>query len=211
MNMITPRGPNVSWGATATDNTPTAASAKPSGNAGVRDSYNDVVSSAYEEAFKAKFKEFHDNEQCFGEDLAREAFDARAKIKEDHQAQTSFLGRAVIWLRNVFTYGGGNASFEGLSKSKNPEEIGYSAFKTDGSDLGLKGNGFGEKLEVWKAIKDVTTLYPEDITPAMIAAYKAQPRGQVDVDAILAAREDTSPLPSLNPFEAKPSGVRNYI
>src|SRR5690606_2346499 len=85
------------------------------------------------------------------------------------------------------------ASYEGLSKSKNPEEIAYSAFKTGGGDLGLQNNGFGDKLDVWNAIKEVSTLYPEDITDAMVGVYKAQEPGKVDVDAILAARGDTSP------------------
>lgn len=124
----------------------------------------------------------------------------RSKIKEAHQEQTSYLGRALIWMRNMVTYGGGNVSYETLSRSKNPEEIAYSAFKTGGGDLGLQNNGFGEKLDVWKAIKDVSTLYPEDITDAMVAAYKVQEPGKVDAGAILAARGGVSPA-SRNPFE----------
>ncbi|WP_024905578.1 hypothetical protein [Robbsia andropogonis] len=212
MSMIDSKGPEVVWAPSTTENAPPASTkAAPLSNADVRNSYNDGVTSAYEDSFKTKFKEFHDKEQCFGDNLAREAFDARSKIKADHQAQTSTLGRLAIWVRNLFTYGGANASYSGLSKSKNPEEIAYSAFKTDGSDLGLKGNGFGEKLEVWKAIKDVTTLYPEDVTPAMIAAFKAQPRGKVDVDAILAARTDISANPALNLFDVKSDNRRHYI
>lgn len=173
---------------------PVPAESKASGDAGVRDSYNDRVTSAYSNDFARKFKEFHDNEQCFGDELAREAFGERTRIKEEHQSQTSVLGRIAIWVRNLWTYGGANASYEGLSKTKTPEEIAYSAFKTDGKDLGLTGNGFGDKLEVWKAIRDVSTLYPEDVTPAMLAEYKSQVSAggagtsiRLDPNAILAA------------------------
>ncbi len=96
----------------------------------------------------------------------------------------------------MVTYGGGNASYESLSKSKNPEELAYAAFKTGGGDLGLENNGFGDKIDVWKAIKGVSTLYPEDVTDAMVDVYKAQTPGKVDVDAILAARSNTSPANS---------------
>ena len=182
----------LSWGAQTPTSAPAAErAAQPRGDQQVRESYNVKISEAYQE-FKTKFQEFHDREQCFGEDLAREAYEARSKIKEGHQEQTSYLGRAAIWLRNMVTYGGGNASYEGLSKTKNPEEIAYSAFKTGGGDLGLQNNGFGDKLDVWKAIKDVSTLYPEDITDSMVAVYKAQEPGKVDTDAILAARDVTS-------------------
>mgnify|MGYP000855868261 CR=1 FL=1 len=130
MSVINPRGSNVSWGA-AEAGVPPAAGDKPRDNADIRNSYNDKVTSAYEDSFRARFQEFHDNEQCFGDELAREAFDARTKIKEAHQAETSLLGRVAIWFRNVFTYGAGNATYEGLSKTKNPEELAYSAFKSD--------------------------------------------------------------------------------
>ncbi len=198
MSVINPRGSNVSWGA-AEAGVPPAAGYKPRDNADIRNSYNDKVTSAYEDSFRARFQEFHDNEQCFGDELAREAFDARTKIKEAHQAETSLLGRVAIWFRNVFTYGAGNATYEGLSKTKNPEELAYSAFKSDGKNLGLNGNGFGETLDVWKAIKEVTTLYPEDVTPAMLAEYKAQLAAngtntafKPNVDAILAAGGHTA-------------------
>jgi hypothetical protein len=200
MTVISAVNSYLSWGDQPSKSTPAAGSARqPRGDLEVRESYNVKISEAYQE-FKAKFQEFHDREQCFGEDLAREAYAVRSKIKEAHQEQTSYLGRALIWMRNMVTYGGGNVSYETLSRSKNPEEIAYSAFKTGGGDLGLQNNGFGEKLDVWKAIKDVSTLYPEDITDAMVAAYKVQEPGKVDAGAILAARGGVSPA-SRNPFE----------
>ncbi|MGB3275683.1 MAG: hypothetical protein WBA82_05785 [Castellaniella sp.] len=197
MSAISTVSSYLSWGAQesaqGSKNAPVAEGAKqPRGDQEVRESYNVKISEAYQE-FKTKFQEFHDQEQCFGEALAREAYEVRSKIKEEHQEQTSYLGRAAIWLRNMVMYSSSNASYEGLSKTKNPEEIAYSAFKTGGGDLGLKNNGFGDKLDVWNAIKEVSTLYPEDITDAMVSAYKAQEPGKVDVDAILAARSDTSP------------------
>lgn len=152
----------------------------------VRESYNAKVSEAYQ-AFVKTAAEFHDNEQCFGHEVAREAFATRNTIKEAHQAETSLIGRVGIWVRNLVMYGAGNANYEGLSRKKNPEEIAYSAFKTDGSDLGLAGNGFGDILKTWNAIKDISTIYPEAITPAMVAVFKAQPAGKIDAVAILAA------------------------
>jgi len=183
---------------------PAGEEAKPLSDSDIRDSYNKNINSAYED-FKSQFASFHDNEQCFGEDLARKAYETRNMIKEKHQEETSWLGRAFIAARNFVKYGAMNVGYDQLAKSgKNPEEIAYGAFKTGGGDLGLKNNGFGEKLEVWNAIKDKSLLYPEDITPEMIAAYKAQPKGKVDVDAILAARPAQSPNPGLNPFAPSP-------
>jgi hypothetical protein len=183
---------------------PVTEETKPRNDSEVRDSYNAKISTAYDE-FRAQIAEFHNNEQCFGEDLAKKAYETRNIIKEKHQEETSLLGRAFIAARNLIKYGSLNVGYEHLTKTgKNPEEIAYSAFKTGGGDLGLQNNGFGDKLEVWNAIKDSTLLYPEDITPEMVAAYKAQPKGKVDVDAILAARPGQSPNPTLNPFADLP-------
>lgn len=165
----------------------TTARIQPRSDSDVRESYNAAVSKAYE-AFAKEAAIYHDNQECFGDDLARKAFDTRDSIKKAHQAETSWLGQAGIWVRNLLMYGSDNATYEGLSKKKNPEEIAYSAFKTNGRDLGLTGNGFGDILDTWSAIKADSDLYPEDVTPAMVAVFKAQPRGQVDVAAILAAR-----------------------
>lgn len=160
---------------------------QPRRDSDVRESYNAAVSKAYE-AFAKEAAVFHDDQQCFGDELARKAFNTRDEIKKAHQAETSWLGQAGIWIRNLLMYGSDNATYDGLSKKKNPEEIAYSAFKTNGRDLGLTGNGFGDILDTWNAIKADSDLYPEHITPAMVAAFKAQPRGQADVAAILAAR-----------------------
>lgn len=161
--------------------------AKPRSDSEVRERYNAAVSKAYE-AFVKEAAIYHDNQECFGEELARKASDTRDLIKRAHQADTSWWGQAYIWVRNLLAYGAANATYEGLSKKKNPEEIAYSAFKTDGGDMGLTGNGFGDILDTWNAIKADSDLYPEDITPAMVSAFKAQPHGQVDVAAIVAAR-----------------------
>jgi len=174
---------------------PAATRIQPRSDRDVRESYNTAVSQAYQ-AFAKEAEVFHRNQECFGDDLARKAFDTRDAIKKAHQAQTSWLGQVGIWIRNLLTYGGGNASYEGLSKKKNPEEIAYSAFKTNGADLGLNGNGFGDILDTWNAIKADSDLYPEDITPAMVAVFKAQPADQVDPAAILAARTADMPHPA---------------
>ena len=115
----------------------------------------------------------------------------------------------------MWTYGGANASYEGLSKNKTPEDIAYSAFKTDGKDLGLEGNGFGEKLEVWKAIRELTTLYPEDVSPAMLAEYQSQLAAnktstgfKPDVYAILAAGGVKADPVLANAFETNKEKIR---
>jgi hypothetical protein len=159
-------------------------------NKEIRASYNVQISAAYETEFKDKFASYHAKGQCFGENLAREAFEARSTIKEKHQEQTSTLGRMAISVRNLYKYGAFNVGYEQLAQSgKNPEEIAYSAFSTGGGDLGLESNGFTDTLNVWKAIKDsAPDIYPEDITPEMIATYKAQSKNKnVNVDAILTA------------------------
>ena len=161
---------------------------KLTGDDAVRDSYNKQVSAAYQEFIK-EAAVFHDAQECFGEDLARKAFETRDTIKKEHQDQTSLTGRITIFFRNIFAYWSSNATYEGLATKKNPEEIAYSAFKTDGSDMGLVGNGFGDVLDTWKAIKTDCDLYPEHITPAMVEAYKAQAPGAVNVAEILAARD----------------------
>ena len=154
----------------------------------VRKKYNEKVSQAYLDFLK-EAAVFHEANQCFGEDLARKASAVRNEIKYSDQAKTSWFGRTWITLRNLVFYHAPNASYETLAKTKNPEEIAYSAFKTNGSDLGLKGNGLGVVLDTWNAIKGVSNLYPEDITPAMVEAFKAQPKGKVDPAVILAARD----------------------
>jgi|GEM_PF-3628926 len=163
----------------------------------IRESYNAMVNDAYQEFIKTA-AEFHDNGQCFGEDVARNAFATRDAIKKAHQTETSWLGQAAILLRNVFLYRSSNVSYEGLSRKKTPEEIAYSAFKTDGRDLGLNGNGLGDILDTWKAIKDVSTIYPEAITQEMVAAFKSQPVDNVNPAVILAAahREASTTLVS---------------
>lgn len=176
---------NGAWGTDAWQTMQNFTDPIPSSDELVRQSYNAKVTAAYHEFLK-KALEFHDNGQCFGPELAREAFETRNAIKEAHQAQTSWLGRAAIYVRNLLTYGAGNVTFESLSKNKTPEELAYSAFKTDGSDLGLEGNGFADILRTWYAIKDVSTLYPEDITPEMVEAFKAQSLRNLDPERILA-------------------------
>lgn len=168
-----------------------AAQPKPKSDTEVRANYNEAVSNAYREFIK-EAAVFHDADQCFGEDLARKANDTRNALKAQHQAETSALGMVVVWARNLFKYAGGSATYEHLAKTKNPEEIAYSAFKTGGGDLGLANNGFGDVLNTWNAIKGVSTLYPEDITPAMVEAFKSQPAGKVDPAVILAARTDAA-------------------
>ncbi len=176
----------------------TPAKAEPqSGMDEIRASYNAKISSAYENEFKPLFAKFHANEQCFGESIAKQGFEARDKIKAQHQEDTPWYGRAAISVYNYMKYGTfGNVGYEDLEKSgKNPEEIAYSAFKTGGGPMGLANNGFGEILDVWKAIKKDVIIYPEEITPAMVDVYKAQPPGKVDVAAIMAAKEGVCPLP----------------
>lgn len=132
-------------------------------NIEIRNSYNEMVTNAYKSYFSPKFKEIHDQDMCFGEDLAREAFEARDYIKSLHQEETSMIGNFVIGVRNLYKYGSwSNPGYDYFAKFKTPEEIAYSAFKTNGSDLGLANNGFGEVYSQWKDLhEDNPELYPE--------------------------------------------------
>lgn len=116
----------------------------------VRESYNNAVQELYRDKYEAIFAEFSQAQQCVGEQIVRDVISDRAEIKESHQAQTSYLGQAAIYARNVWTYGNtqGAQTYEGLiAKGKHPEYVAFSAFKTDGKDLGLNGNDVGAAID----------------------------------------------------------------
>ena len=82
-----------------------------------------------------------------------------------------------------------NPSFEYLiSTGKNPEELAYSAFKTDGGDLGLENNGFGDTLDVWKILKNngEVDIYPENIDKETVAYLKTKGSGKITKEVVLA-------------------------
>lgn len=167
-------------------------------SAQVREHYNEDVTAARDEVY-ALAKTFHDRDECFGEEVARRAFELRDTVKKAHQEQTWWPFRIGIAIRNYVLYGAPNATFESLSRTKNPEQIAYSSLKTDGSDLGLKGNGYNDVLATWEAIREYCTLYPEDITPEMVAVYKSQPPGKIDPAAILAVYPNWNSDSKINP------------
>lgn len=135
---------------------------------------------------------YHKNEQCFGEKLAREAFETRNAIKSAHREETSYIGMAAISIRNLFTYGSfnGPTRYEDFVKAgKNPEEIAYSALKTNGGDLGLANNGVGDYLDILSVAKSKgdVGLYPESIDRQTVECIKSQADGKLTKGAILAS------------------------
>ncbi len=132
-----------------------------------RKGYNQAVTILYKEIYAPKFKEIHDNNMCFGDDLAMEAFYARDSIKKQYQGETSKFGLFFIGLHNIWNYGTWqNPSYEYFRQFKSPEEIAYSAFKTSGKDLCLEGNGLDTMYSDWKIAHSVnSTLYPENMYP----------------------------------------------
>lgn len=138
-------------------------------NTEVRNSYNTAISEVYHGQFKDIFIEIHAKKQSISYGIAKEASEAREQIKLTHQEETSFLGKIVIYARNAYKYGVKHCAgpdFDYLvAKGKTAEEIAYAAFKTDGSDLGLKNNGFGQILEIHAHLhkNNIVNFHPEDI------------------------------------------------
>ena len=173
-----------------------------SGDKDIRKSYNKAITNTYENEFKGKFAAIHEKDQCFGDQLAREAFKARSTIKEAHQGKTSIIGNIAAGLHNLVNYGSwSNPDYDYfLKQGKTPEEIAYSAFKTGGGDLGLENNGFGEVLQVWSTVKDQDIgLYPENITTSSLACFKEATDGKLDKSGVKAAVGAC--LPASNPFK----------
>lgn len=133
----------------------------------VRESYNKAITNAFINDFAPRFKAFHELSMCFGDDLAREAFETRDRIKSEHQTETSEIGRMAIAMHNLKNYNQlHNPDYEYFrtKSGKNPEDIAYSAFKTGGADMHLTNNGFGPVLDCWKKIRDThPEIYPEDL------------------------------------------------
>lgn len=167
----------------------------------IRKSYNEQITQKYENEFKEKFASFHKNQQCFGEPLAREAFEARHMIKEAHQQETTWYGNIAIGLHNIYKYGSwNNPDYDYfIRQGKTPEDIAYSAFKTDGSDLGLENNGFGETLKIWAALRDSQTIYPEDISNTSATCFKEATKGKLDKVGLTKYAEQCLPAQGFSP------------
>ncbi len=165
----------------------------------IRHNYNDHINLAYQNKFKQIFKSIHEENKCIGDIIARDAFETRHSIKEEHQEQTPLLGNIVIGARQflyyhlkpVFTHPKYTATKiydKGLKylisnpdydyfiniAGKTPEQIAYSAFKTDGKNLNLADNGFGEILALSEQLKKYipVELYPEHITSTAAECFK---------------------------------------
>jgi len=125
---------------------------------------------------KEKFARYHSQQQCFGPELARETYEICTAIKKQYQEQSSGIEWTFSALRNLARSSTLDVGYDQLVKAgKDPEEIAYSALKNLGLDVGLENNGLVNTIEVWRAIKDSAPhVYPENITPEMVAVYKVQ-------------------------------------
>lgn len=135
----------------------------------IRQSYNDSITATWNKKFKKVAYHAHAEGREISEEEAREAYSARSDIKKSHQQETPIIEKYSLYTRNLWKYGESTGpKFDDLvKKGKSPEEIFYSAFKTDGGDLGLNSNNFESTLMVtnWLNSADHSSskLYPEDI------------------------------------------------
>lgn len=140
--------------------------AKATQNITIRESYNNEIKKLQDKYF-VEFKEFHDNKQCFGYDLAKEVSNARDQIKIAHQNLTPLLGRYDIYVRNLNKYGnihGPSKEYIDIKLQEDPELCAYKALITDGSDMSLNNNGFREIVTNWENHRNEETYpYPEQI------------------------------------------------
>ena len=159
----------------------------------VRNEYNTGIDNLWKE-YEEQVKQIHLEGREIGEELARKVSDKREKRKAEQQDKTSLWGwfgikghnfkkyawdenRLKFWKYYSWIYS--NPDYDYFkTQGKTPEEIFYSAFHTDGSDLGLQGNHIGKKVKLWKEIREETKVkekgkpdeiifqhfYPEDMT-----------------------------------------------
>ena len=153
----------------------------------IRECYNRELLAKGDE-FLQHAKKTHANMQCIiPYDIERVVLD-REKIKKFYRDKTPFLGRIGIYVRNFFKYGNVyGPSLDYLvakvnnydAKGKTVEEIGYSAVKNDGSDLGLNSNGNKDIYDVYMYLKEYlgepekTGYYMEAISQEEASCFKA--------------------------------------
>ncbi len=162
----------------------------------VRQVYNQMITSIYEQEFKVRFAKKHDNGLELSQSTIKDAINARNNTKVALQSLTSVTGQIGIYLRNYYKYGSiygpytkfsfvcesgylcyePSFSEDGSKNSMLNEIDAYKAFKTDGGDLGLVGNNFGEKIEIAKQLNKECTLgtriYPEAISDDYVKCYQ---------------------------------------
>ena len=156
-------------------------------NKQIRKEYNAARDQKWCETYKQRFKEVHDHGKLIQEPLAREVSVDRDDDKERHQEESSnffkwvvrplrqcvihpFLKTGIIAaIRRIYEC----ATFQGINpkydyfinyEGKTPEQVAYSAFKTDGKDLGLEGNAVGKQVHIWQKL--TPRIYPEYMNEA---------------------------------------------
>ncbi|WP_440616500.1 hypothetical protein [Cysteiniphilum sp. 6C5] len=165
----------------------------------VRDVYNQMITGIYEQEFKERFSQEHANGMKLSQATIKDAINARNNTKVALQSLTSVTGQIGIYLRNYYKYGSiygphtsfsfvcdngylcYEPSFSSINKGIKIEKLlsetdAYKAFKTDGGDLGLVGNNFGEKIEIAKQLNKEcslgTRIYPEAISNSYMKCYQ---------------------------------------
>lgn len=158
----------------------------------IRETYNYWITKIYEKEFKDKFREYHNKGIEIPQKAIESAIKARNHTKIALQSLTSYFGQAIIYARNLYNYGSIYGPYSSTSICLSDwlcfddhfdenvpllEKYAYKAFKTDGSDLGLKGNDFGLLIEIAddlnKTCKYGYKIYPEGISKEYISCIKS--------------------------------------
>ena len=149
-------------------------------NQQIREMYNQEIIELFSQ-YKPILQRIHQDKQSINQELIKEISDKRDTIKSKYQEETAWYAKPFIWARQCYKYKldlndpykitecftDPNPKFEDLIKTKSPEEILYSSFKTSGKDLGLEDNGFDLILKLWEKMSthaELEHIYPENIT-----------------------------------------------
>lgn len=142
-------------------------------NEEIRNNYNQCINKLWDN-YRESIAAIHQKKQCISNELAQEISHNREIIKDKHQENTKGIEKYAISLHNLKNYGMlSNPTYSYfIDHGKTPEEIAYSSLKTDGSDLNLTNNGFGNKIAIWKlSSKNDITVYPEFVSNATLECF----------------------------------------
>ncbi len=149
----------------------------------VRKAYNELITQIFTREFQDSYKAIHYQGEILPQELIQQAISARSAVKSAMRTLTSYLGMVAIYATNLYNYqslhgpyttfewsceSGYLCQIDSFNDKTLSEDKAYSALKTDGAYLGLKGNEMGEKIKFAKAINDICQsgkkVYPEGLS-----------------------------------------------